>query len=75
MFFLSGIFFPIQMMPSYMQTVSQLLPFIYAIDAIRRIMIFGVTLSAVTTDLFIIVGFRILMLLIAIPTFNKAITR
>lgn len=75
MLFLSGIFFPIQMMPSFMQTIAYWLPFTYAIDAIRRIMIFGVILSAVATDMLVIVGFGIIMLLIAIPAFNRTMTR
>jgi ABC-2 type transport system permease protein len=75
MMFLSGIFFPIQMMPSFMQTIAYWLPFTYAIDAMRRIMIFGVTLTAVATDMFVMVGFGIVMLLIAIPAFNRAMTR
>jgi ABC-2 type transport system permease protein len=75
MMFLSGIFFPIQMMPSFMQTIAYWLPFTYAIDAMRRIMIFGVTLTAVATDMFVMVGFGIVMLIIAIPAFNRAMTK
>jgi ABC-2 type transport system permease protein len=75
MMFLSGIFFPIQMMPSFMQTIAYWLPFTYAIDAMRRIMIFGVTLSAVATDMLVMVGFGVVMLLIAIPAFTRAMTR
>jgi hypothetical protein len=38
-------------------------------------MIFGVTFSAVATDMFVMIGFGIVMLLIAIPAFNRAMTR
>lgn len=75
MLFLSGIFFPIQMMPSFMQTIAYCLPFTYAIDAIRRIMIFGVALTSVGVDLLVMISFGVVMLLIAIPTFNRAMTR
>jgi ABC-2 type transport system permease protein len=75
MLFLSGIFFPIQMMPGFMQTIAYWLPFTYAIDAIRRIMIFGVALTSVGVDLLVMIGFGIVMLLIAIPTFNRAMTK
>jgi len=75
MIFLSGIFFPIQMMPSFMQTIAYWLPFTYAIDAIRRIMVFGVSLAAVATDIIVLLGFGIVMLIIAIPAFNRAMTR
>ena len=75
MLFLSGIFFPIQMMPGFMQTIAYWLPFTYAIDAIRRIMIFGVALTAVGVDMLVMISFGVVMLLIAIPTFNRAMTR
>jgi len=75
MLFLSGIFFPIQMMPSFMQTISHWLPFTYAIDAIRRIMIFGVTFADISTDIIVVVTFGVIMLIIAIPLFNRAMTQ
>lgn len=75
MVFLSGIFFPIQMMPSFMQTIAYWLPFTYAIDAMRRIMIFGVALTSVGVDMLVMISFGIVMLLIAIPAFNRAMTK
>jgi ABC-2 type transport system permease protein len=75
MLFLSGIFFPIQMMPSFMQTIAYWLPFTYAIDAIRRIMIFGVGLTAVGVDMLVMISFGIVMLAIAIPAFSRAMNR
>ncbi|HYA21594.1 MAG TPA: ABC transporter permease [Thermoproteota archaeon] len=75
MIFLSGVFFPVQMMPDFMQTISHWLPFTYAIDAMRRIMIFGVTLSNVVTDIAVLLAFGTVMLIVAIPAFEKAMTR
>ena len=75
MIFLSGVFFPIQMMPDFMQTISHWLPFTYAIDAMRRIMIFGVALIDVATDMVILLAFGTVMLIIAIPAFERAMTR
>ena len=60
--FLSGIFFPVQVMRGFMQTISYWLLFTYAIDAMRRIMIFGVALTPVTTDMLVMVGFGIVVL-------------
>jgi ABC-2 type transport system permease protein len=75
MIFLSGVFFPIQMMPDFMQTISHWLPFTYAVDAMRRIMIFGVGLTDVATDMAILIAFGTVMLIVAIPAFEKAMTR
>jgi ABC-2 type transport system permease protein len=63
------------MMPSFMQTIAYWLPFTYAIDAIRRIMVFGVSLAAVATDIIVLLSFGIVMLIISIPAFNRAMTR
>jgi ABC-2 type transport system permease protein len=75
MIFLSGIFFPIQMMPDFMQAISRWLPFTYAIDAIRKVMIFGVSLAALPTDVLVLVSFGVVMLLISVPLFNRAMTQ
>lgn len=75
MMFLSGIFFPIQMMPGFMQTIAYWLPFTYAIDAMRRIMIFGVALTSVGLDMLVMISFGVVMLIIAIPAFNRAMTK
>jgi hypothetical protein len=48
--------------------------FTYAIDAMR-IMIFGVNLSAVATGMFLMVGFGVVMLLVAIPICNRAMSK
>jgi hypothetical protein len=40
-----------------------------------RIMIFGVTLSAVATGMLLMVGFGVVMLLVATPIFNRAMSR
>jgi ABC-2 type transport system permease protein len=75
MMFLSGIFFPIQMMPSFMQTISKWLPFTYAVDAMRRIMVFGATLGNVYNDVLVMLIFGIATLIIAIPVFERGMTR
>lgn len=75
MMFLSGIFFPIEMMPSFMQTISKWLPFTYAVDAMRRIMVFGATLDNVYADVLVMLSFGIATLLIAIPVFEKGMTK
>lgn len=75
MMFLSGVFFPIQQMPWYMQDISKLLPLTYATDALRKVMVLGVGISDITTDLTILIGFGIVMTAIAVPVFRRAMTR
>jgi ABC-2 type transport system permease protein len=39
MMFLSGVFFPLQQMPWYMQDIAHFLPLTYATTALRKVMV------------------------------------
>ncbi|HEY3274765.1 MAG TPA: ABC transporter permease [Methanocella sp.] len=75
MMFLTGIFFPIQQMPWFMQYVSQILPLTYAVTAMRKVMIMGAGLQDIVPEVAILVVFGAIMLAIAIPVFRRAMTR
>jgi ABC-2 type transport system permease protein len=75
MMFLSGVFFPIQQMPWYMQNISKALPLTYAITALRKVMVLGADLSAISLEVTVLIGFGTVMTLIALPVFRKAMTR
>jgi ABC-2 type transport system permease protein len=75
MMFLSGVFFPIQQMPWYMQTISQFLPLTYASDALRKVMVLGADIPAISTELIILIVFGIVMTAIAVPVFKRMMTR
>jgi len=75
MMFLSGVFFPLQQMPSYMQTFAHFLPLTYATTALRKVMVLGADVPAVATEITILVGFGIILLMIAVPMFKRAMSR
>lgn len=75
MMFLSGVFFPIQQMPAFMQDIAHLLPLTYAAQALRKVMVLGAGLDAVSTEILILFGFGIVLLAIAVPMFKKAMSR
>ncbi len=75
MMFLSGVFFPIQQMPGFMQTIAHFLPLTYAADALRKVMVLGAGVSQITTELIVLVGFGIVMIAIALPVFRKMMSR
>jgi ABC-2 type transport system permease protein len=75
MMFLSGVFFPLQQMPIYMQTFAHFLPLTYATTALRKVMVLGADITAVTTEIIVLVGFGIILLLIAVPMFKRAMSR
>lgn len=75
MMFLSGIFFPVQQMPWFMQSISKVLPLTYASDALRKVMVLGAGIPQISTELIILVGFGVVMIAIALPVFKRMMTR
>lgn len=75
MMLLSGVFFPIQQMPWYMQSISKALPLTYATTALRKVMVLGASVSMITTELAVLIGFGVVMTTIAVPVFKRVITR
>jgi ABC-2 type transport system permease protein len=75
MMFLSGVFFPIQQMPWYMQGISKVLPLTYLADALRKVMVLGAGVSIISTELLVLIGFGVVMTTIAVPVFRRAMTR
>jgi len=75
MMFLSGVFFPIQQMPWYMQSISKALPLTYLADALRKVMVLGAGVPIITVELVVLIGFGVIMTTIAVPVFRRAMTR
>jgi ABC-2 type transport system permease protein len=75
MMFLSGVFFPVQQMPWYMQDISKALPLTYAADALRKVMVLGAGIPQITTELSVLMVFGVVMIGIAVPVFKRAMTR
>jgi ABC-2 type transport system permease protein len=75
MMFMSGVFFPVQQMPWYMQSFSKLIPLSYATSALRKVMVLGAGIPAITTEIAILVAFGVIFTAIAIPTFKRNMTR
>lgn len=75
MMFLSGVFFPIQQMPGFMQTIANFLPLTYAASAMRKVMVLGAGPTAIFADVIILAVFGAVLLAIAVPLFKRAMTR
>jgi len=75
MMFLSGVFFPIQQMPSFMQTLANFLPLTYAAEAMRKVMVLGAGTGAILTDVVVLAAFGSVLLAIAVPMFKRAMSR
>jgi len=75
MLFLSGVFFPIEQMPWYMQYVARAMPLTYATQAMRKVVVLGAGLGDILTEVLVLSIFGVVLLAIAIPLFKKAMAR
>lgn len=75
MLFLSGVFFPIALMPSFMQSLARVIPLTYAINALRQVMVLGAGFHAVQSEVIILVLFGVVTLGVAVPVFKRVITK
>lgn len=66
MMFLSGIFFPIAIMPDYIQPVIKAMPLTYLGDALRQVMLGAGGSYSMITNLGVLTGWLIVTLIVAI---------
>jgi ABC-2 type transport system permease protein len=72
MMFISGILFPIDQLPTWLQYIGEALPLYYAADALRKVIILNATLAAITPDVVILVIYTLVTMTAAIPLFERA---
>ncbi|MGZ4904365.1 MAG: ABC transporter permease [Halobacteriota archaeon] len=75
MMFLSGVFFPLQQMPEFMQIIAKFIPLTYATTALRRVMVLGAGVPAISTDIIVLFGFGVVLLSVALVMFERAMSR
>jgi len=75
MMFISGILFPIDQLPRWMQYVGKGMPLYYAADALRKVIILNASLTAIMPDVLILIAYTFLTMTIAIPLFERAMRR
>jgi len=70
MMFLSGTFFEINNMPSFIEPIVKVLPLTYLSDALRQIMVNGSPLHSMTTDIVVMISWTVVCLAFTIPFFR-----
>lgn len=66
MMFLSGIFFPVDVMPGFLQSIVRIFPLTYLGDAMRQMMVGMAPLYSLATDLAVLAAWLGLSLLLAV---------
>lgn len=65
MMFLSGIFFPVEFMPSFLRPVMAAMPLTYLGDLLRQVMVGAPPTYATSTDLIVLGGWTVVTLVLA----------
>jgi ABC-2 type transport system permease protein len=69
--FLSGVIWPVEQMPEYLQWLSAVMPLTYAIDGLRDIMLYGKGLLDVGFELAVLAGFTVVTSILAAITLRR----
>lgn len=70
---LSGLLWPVQDMPGWLQAIAHVMPLTYAIDALTDIMIRGMSLASNWLPLLYLVGFAAAMAVLAAATVRREV--
>lgn len=70
-----GVYYPVEILPGWLQVVANLLPITYALRVMRLALLRGVSWSDVAPDLLILAGFCLLLFPLSLITFRYAVER
>jgi len=70
--FLCGVIWPVEQMPNYLQWLSKILPLTYGVDGLRDIMLAGQSLLDVGFELAVLVGFAVIISIVAAITLRRS---
>jgi ABC-2 type transport system permease protein len=72
---LAGVFYPVEVLPQWLQSFSAMLPLTYALNAIRHAVLQGFSFYELRYDILALVGFSVALLPLALFSFKKAVKR
>lgn len=72
---LAGVFYPVTVLPNWLEPVSQVLPLTYALDAMRLAMLQGHSIYELRNDIYILLLFTFVLTPISFLVFRRALKR
>jgi ABC-2 type transport system permease protein len=70
---LAGVYYPITVLPNWLEPLSRVLPLTYALDAMRLAMLKGVSLYEVRFDILVLLGFSLILTPLSFLAFRQAL--
>lgn len=72
---LAGVYYPISVLPEWLEPLSRILPLTYALDAMRLAMLRGYSIYELRFDILVLLGFTVVLTPLAFMVFRKALKR
>ncbi len=72
---LSGVYFPVALLPAWLAVASKALPFTFALEALRRAILEGAGLRGLGLELGVLAGWTVVALPLGLWLFGKAVER
>jgi ABC-2 type transport system permease protein len=72
---LSGIYYPVAVLPGWLKQVAYLLPNTYALEAVRKVLLQGAALGAIKAELSILALFCAVLIPLSLLSFHRAVHR
>jgi len=72
---LAGVYYPISVLPEWLESLSHILPLTYALDAMRLAMLRGYSIYELRFDILVLLGFTVVLTPLAFIAFRKALKR
>ena len=72
---LAGVYYPVEVLPGWLEPLSRVLPLTYALDAMRLSMLQGHSIADLCSDIFALLAFTVILTPLAFLVFKKALKR
>ena len=69
-----GVYFPVEILPNWLQILSKMVPLTYSLDALRKTIIQGKGIADLHTELTVLLGFAAILLPLSIFAFRYSIS-
>jgi ABC-2 type transport system permease protein len=69
------VYYPISVLPGWLQSLSHILPLTYALNAMRLAMLQGYSLYELRFDILVLLGFTVILTPLSFVVFRKALKR
>jgi ABC-2 type transport system permease protein len=72
---LGGVYYPIDILPGWMQVIARFIPITYSLEAMRKALLTSATLTQLLPEILVLGAFSVILLPLSLMIFNYAVRR